>query len=79
MPHALNKRAIKMRKPGDDAEITPDAILIAAAPKMLAALQFYAAHMKLGYEITDSGQVAEEAIREALWQNAESIHPESKP
>lgn len=53
-----------------------NAVLIAAAPKMLAALQFYAAHMKLGYEITDSGQVAEEAIREALWQNSQADRPQ---
>ena len=39
MPHALNKRAIKMRKLGDDAEITPDQRLIAAAPEMLDVLE----------------------------------------
>lgn len=50
-------------------EMRANGKLIAAAPKMIAALQFYAEHMKLGYGITDSGQVAEEAIREALGQN----------
>lgn len=39
MPHALNKRAIKMRKPCDRAEITPEMHLIAAAPDMLEALE----------------------------------------
>jgi hypothetical protein len=38
LPHALNKRAIKTRRAGDPAEITPDAKLIAAAPELLAAL-----------------------------------------
>lgn len=53
---------------GDDLH-KRNAQLIAAAPKMLEALRFYAAHMKLGYGITDSGQVAEDAIREAFSQN----------
>ena len=58
---------------GEDGECVAEVVhgsanaqLIAAAPKMLEALQFYAAHMKRGHEITDCGQVAEGAIREAL-------------
>jgi hypothetical protein len=34
--------------------------------------------MKLGYEITDSGQVAEDAIREALSLPNDSALPQSE-
>jgi hypothetical protein len=74
MPHALNKRAIKMRKPGDDAEITPDAILIAAAPKMLSALKI----AKDEFERRDGARTCpveiENLLGEILGQNASLSH-----
>jgi hypothetical protein len=75
MPHALNKRAIKMRKPGDDAEITPDAILIAAAPNMLAALKI----AKDEFERRDGAGTCpseiEDLLEEILGQNAKGDAP----
>jgi hypothetical protein len=73
MPHALNKRAIKMRKPGDDVEITPDAILIAAAPELRSALaSLLEIAVKLLDEAYDRGETNYPSgnISEVIWAQA---------
>jgi hypothetical protein len=46
--------------------------LIKQRDTLVSALSFYAAHMKLGYDITDSGQVAKEALAAVKSQPAKS-------
>lgn len=53
-----------MRKPGDDAEITPDQRLIAAAPELLVALQYILASKVASISATDRAE-AERAIAKA--------------